>query len=51
MPLEISEFEIVMVITYFAALLALCLGVVLVFEIRERRSPVGRLSRRRGLEA
>lgn len=47
MSLEISDFEIVMVIVWFGALLASCLGVVVIFEIRERRSPVGRIAPRR----
>lgn len=49
MPLEISDFEVAMVIAYFAALIACCVVVVIAFEIRERRSPVGRIALRRWL--
>lgn len=47
MSLDISDLEVAMVIVYFGALLTLCLGVVVFFEMRERRSPVGRLMSRR----
>ena len=47
MPLEISDFEIAMVIAWFAALLASCLALVVGFEMKERRSPVGRIAPRR----
>jgi hypothetical protein len=47
MPLEISDFEVAMVIAWFIALLGLGLVVVVIFEMRERRSPVGRLMSRR----
>lgn len=47
MPLEFSDFEFAMILAPFAVLFAVCLGVVVAFEMRERRSPVGRLMSRR----
>jgi hypothetical protein len=47
MPLEFSDFELAMLIAPFAGLFALCLCIVVAFEMRERRSPVGRLMSRR----
>lgn len=45
--MHVSDFEVAMVIAWFAGLLASCVGLVVWFEMRERRSPVGRLTRQR----
>lgn len=47
MTIEISEFEFAMFLCWLAASLASILGVVVAFEIRHRRSPVGRIAPRR----
>jgi len=47
MPFELSEFELAMFLCWLAASLASILGLVVVFEIMHRRSPVGRLAPRR----
>jgi hypothetical protein len=44
MLIEISEFELAMFICWLAASLASILGMVVVFEIKHRRSPLGRLA-------
>lgn len=47
MSIEISEFEFAMFLCWLAACVASILGMVVVFEIKHRRSPVGRLAPRR----
>jgi hypothetical protein len=44
MSFELSEFELVMFLCWLAASLALILGLWVAFEIRHRRSPVGRIA-------
>lgn len=49
MTIEISEFELAMFLCWLAASLASMLGMAVVFQVRHRRSPVGRLAPRRWL--
>ncbi|WP_156433703.1 hypothetical protein [Bradyrhizobium retamae] len=44
MSVEISDFELAMFIAWLAASLASCLGMAVVFEVKQRRSPVGRIA-------
>jgi len=47
MSFEVSEFEFAMFLGWLAASMASILGMWVAFEIRYRRSPVGRLAPRR----
>lgn len=51
MLIEISEFELAVFLCWLAVSLASCLGMAVAFEIKHRRSPVGRIApfRRFGL--
>lgn len=44
MTIEISEFELAAIFLFLAASVASILGMALVFNIKHRRSPVGRLA-------
>ena len=44
MLIEISEFELAAFLMFLAACVASILGMALVFNIRHRRSPVGRIA-------
>ena len=44
MTFEISEFELAAIFLFLASCVASMLGMALVFNIRHRRSPVGRIA-------
>jgi len=47
MLIEISEFELAVFLCWLAASLASCLGMVVFFHVKHRRSPVGRIAPQR----
>jgi len=47
MTIEISEFELAALLCFLAASVASILGVVVFFNVKHRRSPVGRIAPQR----